>query len=295
MPKAVCRMADEVDRARLNRRRHWPASRSEERTQAAVTTGCRSVRASGDGLVLASASPRRQAILTALGAAHRIEAADIDETQRAGEPPQQYVVRMAREKAVAVAGRLGRPGLTAARPEGERVVPTGPGRGSAANAAPDTETALAGGVWILGGDTTVVCAGETLGKPRDKQDARRMLRLLRAHPQEVISAVALSAPDGSTEHRLEVARLVFRSLSDTELEAYVASGEGMDKAGGYGLQSGARSFVARMEGGWCTVVGLPLRSTLDLLSQVPGLDVPPAVQWQQAEARVRAQLSSETA
>ena len=173
-------------------------------------------------LVLASASPRRQRLLAQLGAGFESIPASVPEIPEPGEAAPAYALRVARAKVAA-----------------------------AATAAP--------GRWILGADTVVAVDGEILGKPRDRADAGHMLRRLSGRSHYVHTAVLLQSPDGRS--RLEdVAhtRVVFRRLSNEEIERYLDSGEPADKAGAYAIQGGAASFVASTTGSYSNVVGLPL-------------------------------------
>jgi septum formation protein len=166
-------------------------------------------------------------LLKEAGIGFDADAPHIDETRRSGEAPADYVERMAREKASAVAARH-------------------PGR------------------LVLGADTIVVIDDDVLGKPVDAADAARMLRRLSGHTHEVLTAVAVvSAP--ATLAALERTLVTMRPIDDEEIAAYVASGEPLDKAGAYAIQGGAGPFVDRIEGALDTVVGLPVERTLELL------------------------------
>ena len=179
-------------------------------------------------LVLASASPRRAELLRAAGFAFETSAVDLDESLRQGEPPADYVRRLAAEKSAA------------AKPH-----------------FPD-------GTVILGADTAVVVDGEVLGKPRDNADAERMLRRLSGRRHEVMTGV--SVRKGETEiGRVETTGMHCAVLSDAEISSYVASGEGQDKAGGYALQGWASRFVLRIDGSYSNVVGLPMACVCELL------------------------------
>jgi septum formation protein len=170
-------------------------------------------------LVLASASPRRAEQLAAAGIAFEVDTADIDETPRAGETPV-YVRRLAEAKARAVA----------ARHPGKRV---------------------------LGADTTVVVDGAILGKPLDAADARDMVRRLAGRAHEVLTGVAL-VERGTAQVDLATTTVWFAPMTAAEIDAYVASGEPMDKAGAYGIQGRASCFVTRIDGSYSNVVGLPV-------------------------------------
>ena len=174
-----------------------------------------------EALVLASASPRRAELLRAAGIPFEVVAADVDERQHAGEDAESYVRRLAGAKAVRVASAY-------------------PGRA------------------VLGADTTVVVDGEVLGKPRDAAEAASMLRRLSGRNHEVLTGVCLIGRDGHAETAVASTTVEFRPLTPAEIEAYVASGEPMDKAGAYAIQGGAGPFVSRIDGDYDNVVGLPV-------------------------------------
>jgi len=175
-------------------------------------------------LILASASPRRAEILRAAGWSFEVHAVNVDETLRAGESPSEYVERLAQAKAENVAANL--------------------------------EQGI-----VLGADTTVVVDGQILGKPQDREDARRMLRRLNNRWHEVLTGVALIDVQSRmlrTAH--ERTRVRFGEMSELEIEWYAATDEPMDKAGAYAVQGRAALFVEMIEGDYWNVVGLPLRS-----------------------------------
>ncbi|MBM4227604.1 MAG: septum formation inhibitor Maf [Gammaproteobacteria bacterium] len=180
-------------------------------------------------LLLASRSPRRAELLRTLGVAFVVVDVEVDETPRSGESPPVYVERLARAKAEA-------------------------GRAASGNALP-----------VLAADTTVVCDEEILGKPADAADASRMLRRLSGRWHSVFTGVALAGAGLATV--VVETRVCFRELTETEIAAYWASGEPADKAGAYGIQGLGGALVARIEGGWSNVVGLPLAETLTLLGR----------------------------
>lgn len=185
---------------------------------------------SRSALLLASASPRRSALLRQIGVRFATVAHDVDETPRSGEEATGYVLRMASEKARCAASRA-EPGHV-----------------------------------VLGADTAVVLDGRILGKPRDRADAVKTLRALSDRTHQVCSAVALC--DGSrTETRLSVTDVVFAPVSRDGAEAYWKTGEPADKAGSYGIQGAGALFVARIEGSYSGVVGLPLFETSQLLAE----------------------------
>ena len=179
-------------------------------------------------LVLASGSPRRAEILRAVGWEFEASPPDLDETLREGESPEDYVRRLAREKARAVAA-----------------------------------TRLFG--LVLGADTTVVVEGEILGKPGDEADARRMLRRLGGRWHEVLTGVALArAETGRVVDGVERTRVRFAEMSEEEIDWHVRTGELLDKAGAYAIQGRAALFIEAIEGDYWNVVGLPIRLIYEL-------------------------------
>ena len=187
-------------------------------------------------VVLASASPRRAELLRQLGLSFESLPVDIDESLHGGESPADYVRRLAMEKAMTGYQRHGR------------------------------RDAL-----VLGSDTTVVVDGHILGKPADEARARVLLRSLSGRKHQVVTGVALAATSG-VEARVSVTEVRFRALDCREIDAYCATGEPMDKAGGYGIQGRGGAFVASLRGSYSAVVGLPLDITASLLADA-GLPV----------------------
>ena len=185
---------------------------------------------SGCRVVLASASPRRRDLLKLIGIAHEVRPANIDETMRPREAPRRYAERLAREKASAIATR-----------------------------DPDLIT--------IGADTVVVINRKVLGKPADAADAARMLRMLSGREHTVITAVAVSR-GRKLRSAIEEVRVKFRRLRDDEIEAYIAMGEPMDKAGAYGIQGYGATIVERIEGDYFAVMGLPLVRLVGLMRDV---------------------------
>ena len=183
-------------------------------------------------IYLASASPRRQQLLRQLGIGFDALPANIEERPRAGEPPRAYVARLALAKAEFVAGVM-RAQALAARP-------------------------------ILGADTEVVLDGEILGKPSDPAHGAAMLARLAGRTHEVLSAIALLA-NGKVHTALSESRVTFANLSDADIETYWATGEPVGKAGGYAVQGRAAAFIARIEGSYSGIVGLPLYELAGLL------------------------------
>ena len=196
----------------------------ERGRQAVGAGGRRPEEIYGAKLVLASASPRRAEILRAIGCSFETLAVNIDESRRPSEGAGAYVQRLAREKASAAAEKVG-----------------------------------AGAV--IGADTVVVVDEMILGKPRDGEDARRMLRLLSGRWHEVLTGVALVRAGVSEPPVVayEKTRVRFASVSDEEIDWYVATNEPMDKAGAYAVQGRAALFIEKIEGDYWNVVGLPVR------------------------------------
>ncbi|PYO77035.1 MAG: septum formation protein Maf [Gemmatimonadetes bacterium] len=171
-------------------------------------------------VVLASASPRRRQLLNLIGIAHDVRPANIDEAMRQRETPRRHAERLAREKATAIAAR-----------------------------DPDLIT--------IGADTVVVINRRVLGKPRDEAEAIQMLTQLNGRQHTVITAIAV-ARGRKLRSSIEEVQVKFRRLRDEEIEAYVATGEPMDKAGAYGIQGYGATIVERIEGDYFAVMGLPL-------------------------------------
>jgi len=180
-------------------------------------------------LVLASASPRRQELLHTAGISFAVQPADVDETPLAGELPRDCAERLAREKALAV---------WRVRPQDV----------------------------VLGADTIVVVDEAILGKPRDAEDAARMLRMLSGRAHYVITGVCLAGPgEGEARTSSESTLVTMSELSDDEIRAYVATGEPMDKAGAYAIQGMASRWIPRIEGDYSNVVGLPVARVYRML------------------------------
>lgn len=195
-------------------------------------------------LILASASPRRRELLAQAGFVFEVCPAHIPEEPQPGEDAVAYVTRLAREKAEAVF-RMRRSEVRGHESEGQGAGERrGDGRGG---------TSLI----VLGADTTVTLDGQILEKPRDAEDAARMLRMLSGRTHRVITGVAVVSGFG-TEVAAEVTVVRFLTLSEEEIAAYVASGEPMDKAGAYAIQGLAAKWIPRIEGCYFNVVGLPL-------------------------------------
>ena len=203
-------------------------------------------------LILASQSPRRAELLRNAGISFEVRPAEVDERSRAGEPPLEYVQRLAREKALAV-------------------LATAPA-----------------GAHVLGADTTVAVDGESLGKPADPADARRMLSRLSGRTHQVMTGVCLAWRRGDAngadaiergvecadmergvecDVEAEVTEVEFAPLSEAEIAAYVALGEPMDKAGAYAIQGRASRWIPRIQGCYFNVVGLPVARVCAMLQR----------------------------
>jgi len=215
-------------------------------------------------LILASASPRRRELLTKAGFSFQVHPAHISEDPLLNEDPIAYVVRLAREKAQVVFREL-----TPASPA-ELLSPV-KGTGFSPYIQPAKEAwALAPEgtasepLVVLGADTTVTLDGQILGKPSGPADAARMLRLLSGRTHSVITGVAVVTAY-YTEVAAEVTGVTFLTLSDQEIDAYIATGEPMDKAGAYAIQGRAARWIPRIQGDYFNVVGLPIALVSTLL------------------------------
>jgi septum formation protein len=193
-------------------------------------------------LILASASPRRAELLRSAGYVFDVHAVQIDESLRSGEPPVEYVKRLAREKS------------------GQMVLDQPwPDVASGSSRTAD--------VMILGADTAVVVGDSILGKPHDAEDAARMLRRLSGRSHEVMTGVCLRTAGRSVSH-VEISTVTFATLTEDQIAWYVASGEGHDKAGAYAIQGLASRFIPRIEGSYSNVVGLPIAVVDDLIQRL---------------------------
>ncbi|WGZ93294.1 MAG: nucleoside triphosphate pyrophosphatase [Candidatus Thiothrix putei] len=181
-------------------------------------------------LILASASPRRSELLAQIGIRFVVQTADVDETPLLGETPEALVERLAILKAETVSLRL-----------------------------------RSGNLPVLGSDTLGILNGELLVKPRDFPHAQQMLRQMSGQVHEILTAVALTTVTG-TQVALSRSMVKFRTITDSEILAYWASGEPRDKAGAYAIQGLGAVFVERLEGSYSGVMGLPLFETAQLLT-----------------------------
>jgi septum formation protein len=183
-------------------------------------------------LVLASASPRRSELLTSAGFRFSVDAADVDESPFAGENPQTYVRRIARDKARAVAARCRESGAV-----------------------------------VLAADTTVVADGEILAKPVNDLDAIRMLDRLAGRVHDVFTGVVVKSRDRELDEVVQT-RVRLLPITAEEIAWYVRSGEPMGKAGAYGIQGRAARYIDWIEGSWSNVVGLPVATVYRLLKDL---------------------------
>jgi septum formation protein len=187
-------------------------------------------------LILASGSPRRRELIAAFGLPVSVVVPNVDEVFEPGADPASVVVELAVRKATPVA--LSHPAAL-----------------------------------VIGADTIVVRAGEVLGKPEDRADAERMLRLLRGREHCVHTGVAVVGPDHAPLTAVMTTVVLMRDFSDEELTAYLATGESLDKAGAYGIQGAAGDIVAEVAGCYTNVVGLPLCAIGRLLREA-GMSIP---------------------
>ena len=183
-------------------------------------------------IYLASNSPRRRELLTQIGVRFAVIAVELDEEPLGNEPPEAYVLRVARDKARAGRALLG--------------------------SAPR--------VPVLAADTAVVIDDRILGKPRTREEAAAMMQRLSGRTHRVLSGVALA--DGQERQALSVSEVTFRVITPEEARAYWETGEPADKAGGYGIQGLGALFVSELRGSYSGVMGLPLFETAGLLSEV---------------------------
>jgi septum formation protein len=187
-------------------------------------------------IILASASPRRVELLASAGVEFEVFAGNIPEEALPGEAPEDHVLRLAREKALDVAGKVA-------------------------------------GRFFVGADTVVVCAGEIMCKPKDAADAARMLGKLSGVSHEVITGFALYDRERDVAVNSAVTtKVYFKQLRAEEISAYIATGCPFDKAGAYAIQGGAAHMVERIDGSYTNVVGLPLCEVVEALRRIGALD-----------------------
>ena len=185
-------------------------------------------------IILASRSPRRVELLKQIGIESIVRPADVDETALAGELPEKYVQRVAKQKVIVTAKNL---------------------KSEYANLP------------VLAADTTVALDGEILGKPENDAEAIEMLKKLSGSNHAVYTAVAVSLK-GTVKVILSATMVEMMPLTDAMIKAYVATGEQRDKAGSYAIQGKAGAWIARIEGSYSGVMGLPLYETAKLLRDV---------------------------
>jgi septum formation protein len=184
-------------------------------------------------IYLASASPRRSALLRQIFVPHQILIPNVDESRLMDEAPADYVVRLARAKAQRIWDRL--------KPQERRPV--------------------------LAADTTVALGNDICGKPSDRAHGMTMLQQLSGRVHQVFTAVAL-CHDAGLDHALSISDVTFRNLSAADCQDYWNSGEPQDKAGGYAVQGLAASFITQLNGSYTGVMGLPLAETTQLLARI---------------------------
>ena len=194
-------------------------------------------KTSGLPLILASASPRRQELLRSAGVPLRVVPSNADESFNDGELPEKHVLRLARAKAQEIAKKF-------------------PGR------------------WILAADTEVVIDGQVLGKPKDPQEAGRMLRLLSGREHRVITGYCLLRSSGGKRKEGHVTtRVFFKALTAAEIRWYISTREPFDKAGGYAIQGQGAFMVKRIVGSYTNVVGLPLCEVIEALKEMKAIKI----------------------
>lgn len=181
-------------------------------------------------LILASTSPRRKELLKNAGIEFTVKGAEVPEHARAGEAPDAFARRLAKEKAASVWQNA---------PHG----------------------------FVLGADTIVITGDEVLGKPKDPADAVRMLRKLSGSIHEVLTGVCLMLPSGKQDVRHETTRVHMLTISEVDIAFYVAHGEPMDKAGAYAIQGIASRWIDRIEGDYFNVMGLPVALVYKMLRE----------------------------
>ncbi|MDT8440105.1 MAG: Maf family protein [Desulfuromonadales bacterium] len=190
-------------------------------------------------IILASASPRRQELLARIGLAFAVVPSQVEETERAGEAPEQHAERLSRDKALEVASRSGQ-----------------------------------GGRWFIGSDTIVLQDNIILGKPKDAAEAAAMLRRLSGRVHRVLSGYAVhDRQSGQTLSGVVATRVFFKTLTPREIEGYIATGEPFDKAGAYAIQGIGAFMVPRIEGSYSNVVGLPLCEVIAALEQLGAIEL----------------------
>lgn len=190
-------------------------------------------------IILASASPRRRELLASVGIRFQVFPSHIDEHRLADENPEEFILRLSEEKAAEVARR-----------------------------------STIAGRWFIGSDTIVLCDDQILGKPTSPQDSARMLRLLSGRSHQVLSAYAIiDRHNNQCVHRCITTDVTFRTLTQQEIEGYIASGEPADKAGSYAIQGLGAFMVTTINGSYSSVVGLPLSQIVTDLQQLGAVEL----------------------
>ncbi|WOI37314.1 Maf family protein [Alteromonas sp. CI.11.F.A3] len=187
-------------------------------------------------VVLASASPRRTMLLDQMGIAHSVKPVDIDESALVNETPEAQVARLAEQKAKTALARL------------------------------QDEDVLSESTRVLASDTLIAFNGVSLGKPKDKEDARRILSMLSNNQHEVLTAISVASTTKQVTQTITT-KVTFAALTNDEIDAYWDTGEPADKAGSYAIQGIGGQFVKAINGSASAVVGLPLYETRQLLRE----------------------------
>ena len=190
-------------------------------------------------IVLASASPRRRELLSSVGIQFQVIPSHIDEIQQPSEAAEAFVLRLSQEKAAEVAQR-----------------------------------STISGRWFIGSDTIVLCDDQILGKPDSREDSATMLRMLSGRSHQVISGYAILDRNTNQWIRRSITTdVTFRTLTDHEIDGYIASGEPADKAGSYAIQELGAFMVTTINGSYSSVVGLPLAQIVDDLQQLGAFEL----------------------
>ena len=222
-------------------------------------------------LILASASPRRAELLVAAGYSFDVHAVDVDERLRAGETASDYVERLAIEKAARAMEELlsdpAEAGLSGPAKAGHYVRDDDVRDEEHDSRGPAKAGHYARDLIVIGADTAVVVGEAILGKPRDVEDAARMLRRLSGRTHQVMTGVSARSTTADVS-QVEVSTVTFAALNEEQIAWYVASGEGRDKAGAYAIQGLASRFIPRIEGSYSNIVGLPIAAVDGLIRRL---------------------------
>ena len=212
-------------------------------------------------IILASTSPRRKELLERLGFTVKVIPANIDETKLEGEAAESYVKRLSREKCLTVVNRL-QTTLYPAEAEGQATW-------ASSRRQPETR-------WVVGADTIVVLEDEILGKPKDTAEAAEMLQRLSGKRHRVITGFCVHDLRKDKEGIQAVStEVLFKRLSPTEIEKYIAVGESMDKAGAYAIQGVGTYLTDSIVGSYTNVVGLPMCQVVEMMEEMGAHDVLP--------------------